>query len=847
MPLDPNVINQAMDEGATPDELEAHFTTDLGLSQEESRNAIIDATVPAIQSALSDNQWEDIASYLRSNKGFSDSYISSLGERLNVQEQQTVDQARTPIGGDIPLGELNTEYDLSESIAYARSLGRMSGSFATLIRGGFSSESQATVDRDTVELNTHIVKALRSQGVDVLYDQDKDELYRTASDGAKVPVDSDFIDELEANIGETAGSIGGAIAGFHAGVALPIPPIGPWGLAAKGLAILGTTVAGGFTGAAAGRGVDIVRLRQLTETKEKLDVQKTMQQMFNAGMDDATFSVALAGVFKLGGAAASRAYRFVKRGNVKGAETELRKIIGVDEVMINDAIAAYTKNTVQSVPRVSAEQAIEGITHGVQGGEALVSAAIAHNPRARGKLIENISQRAKDTRNAAKALTSDDTLAGVKASLDNYKGAISDNYNNVESTASVFMDNSNYVMDSGKILDRLETRTSRNLLERKHADIDYADNFSGLLSLRKSVNNLRTPASGKAVDDVIQSIDKEISSAVSKNLPESGKWLATWREANVKNSEMKALEKNVLYKVLTKKGVTPKRAIDAFSSYITAPDETFTQVMSAIPLRNRIEVEGAVLDKMIKNHSVNAGEDVSAIHFPKLAESLSNMEFTTKGGKALKEAIEFSSEWAKNDVNLLGVTGDVSEPTMATRLFNNPAVRLKLGVYSTAFSLARSRLPGKAGRLQAAIRTTADVLENPRNVKRIKDFIDEFDDPVLTDNVKQLASHNAQFGDKNLTTPKTTLFTTGRVSKGDAGKGVYSYTSEKAANKQGGKVKEIDVYPHRIASTEEIRDVLELANDVDITHDIMNSPRIQAELRKNYIGVKQGNTVLMFD
>ena len=104
MPLDPNVINQAMDEGATPDELEAHFTTDLGLSQEESRNAIIDATVPAIQSALSDNQWGDMASYLRSDKGFSDSYISSLGERLNVQEQQTVDQARPPIGGDIPLG-----------------------------------------------------------------------------------------------------------------------------------------------------------------------------------------------------------------------------------------------------------------------------------------------------------------------------------------------------------------------------------------------------------------------------------------------------------------------------------------------------------------------------------------------------------------------------------------------------------------------------------------------------------------------------------------------------------------------------------------------------------------------
>lgn len=916
MPLDPTVINGALDSGATPTELETYFVNDLKISPEESHRAIVDAALPAIEGMLggSNDSWGEMSTYLKDKKNFSDAYISSIGSRLGIDAaaytQTTGQQAEEPIGTNIPLGELNTEYDLSESIAYARSLGRMSGSFPTLIRGGWSADTQAQVKQNTIELNTHIVKALRSQGVDALYDPELDELYRTAQDGTRIAIDSNFIDELDANISETVGSIAGAIKGLEFGMATQkyIPPLGPFGLAARIAYVGAAGMVGGAIGAASGRGIDIVRLRSLTEAKDRLDIQKTMQQMFNAGMDDATFSVALAGVFKLGGAAASKAYRFVSKGDVKGGEKELRSIIGLDETIISDAIEAYTKHTSKSVIRTEAEQNIEGIIYNTQGGEALVAAAITHSPKARGNLLEGISKRARDTREAVSKLTSDDVLINVKNSLNEYRNAVNENYYQIEDIANVAMNKANYVADYGNVLSRLSSRSQDKifgLLDKSGLNRD----FSGLLDLRKKAGKLSEVTDKKVKKEILRSVDREITAAAVKHFPDARAWLTTWRDANIKHAEMAALEKNVLYKVLTKKGITPKGAVDAFSSLITSPDKTFSEVMAVIPMKHRIEVEGAVLDRMVKNHTVNAGEDISAIHFPKLANSLKSMDFSTPNALSMKKAIDFSAEWARNDVNLMKVTGDVSEPTMATRLFNSPAIRLKLGIYSSAFSLVRSRLGGKSGRLQSAIRTVADVLENPRNPKLIKDFTEEFDDPALINQIKQLAIHNAQYGDLNLTTPKVVLYATGksnktgwgdiaeettesvakvkepssRVKKSITGdtkqsassqlltetlgvkthrsimktlgkrtlakrdKGTFSYTSEAAAKRAGGKVKQIEIYPHRIASTEEVRELLGLTLDTEITKDMLDNPYLQESLDEIYIGVKNGEVVKIFD
>lgn len=1105
-------ITRALNEGASPGELETHFVTNLGRSQEEAQAAIVKAAMPAIKQANDAHGWEATSVYLAKERGFSPAYLEHMKTGLGISpvgadgiprkqhfESAAFTEAAKTVGMDMPLGQPNQEFDLSEATAIAKGLNRVTNPLAASIAGGFSDASQARIAQDEEKLNIQLVTALRSQGFNVFYDKQDKELYRPTEDGAgRLPVDSGILDDLATASGEMGGSITGAMYGARQGLQAQaaIPGVTPWGKAAKALIVGGATIAGGAVGAGLGRGIDLFELRQAFDTKEKFDVQTTIRQMQQAGMDDAIFSSALASVFKVSGAGASRAYNLIKKGNVAGAKTELGKVIGLDEAQIDEAIVNFNKFSTATEPRNETLQAIEAVAQTQQGGERLVSAAIKYDPAASAQLTRDIAGRASDTLAAAESLTHPNAIVTVKDNLDGYVRQVKDNYQIVKQGAidafkgadeqvatketfdfrrdnpggdwekhaqeaveksmregkgegsfgkglggsetgtlgryeekplwlpsewlaklpgaldevrgpgvSKFDDLAREVDDKGflekaafdsftpdrkfdttisvavnhkgeafiiegntraavaasrnipriratvhymngaeklggpfspdsvaklgsldkaapttttapyefdyhdlaiePLLDKIESRiTNPAILEafklriakarllgtsavkttvKKGGKVDTVEvkptvadatgerilpdnvsinlneperNFEALLDLRRTVNDFRggrgiqSAIDHQAIDAVVDNIDKEITSATTAYMPNAAAWRRDWRKANVEYAKMKALEANVLSKVLQRPGVTAEEVVKRFSSRVAAVDGTFMELTSKLPQATKVKVEGAVLTQMVKNHTVGVGEEISAIHFPKLAQSLEVMAFTTPEARALKRVITALAKTFKNDVNLLGVTGNITAPQAKSYLATSVDGRIRMELLSSVFNKIKKFIPGETGRLAALVDATTEVIESPRNVKKITALLKEFqDDPELADQVRKLAIASAEFGDKNLQVPKVKLFTTGVPRGGEMGRGVYHSTSKSAAitASKSGSVKEVNVHPHRIAAAAEVRELLGLADDATITPKMLTDKAVRAQLKKDYLGVNLGDSVLMFE
>jgi xanthine/CO dehydrogenase XdhC/CoxF family maturation factor len=152
-------------------------------------------------------------------------------------------------------------------------------------------------------------------------------------------------------------------------------------------------------------------------------------------------------------------------------------------------------------------------------------------------------------------------------------------------------------------------------------------------------------------------------------------------------------------------------------------------------------------------------------------------------------------------------------------------------------------LPTQSGRIERMTRTIVKVLENPRKPKAIQDYIREGGDP---ETVRRLGIASVEF---NPNTPKATLFTTGAVKTLDIGRVVPAHENQQEAKaaSRSGSVKEVSVDPRRIATSEDVRAVLGLAEDVEITQAMIKDRVATHNLMKEYDGVTLGDgAVFMF-
>ena len=80
------------------------------------------------------------------------------------------------------------------------------------------------------------------------------------------------------------------------------------------------------------------------------------------------------------------------------------------------------------------------------------------------------------------------------------------------------------------------------------------------------------------LDAIKSSIDEEIKLAADTYIPNSKAWLDSWSNAKKSYSEMKQVEKNVLFKALTKPGISEQQTVNLLSRYIGSGTDELTGV-----------------------------------------------------------------------------------------------------------------------------------------------------------------------------------------------------------------------------------------------------------------------------
>ena len=185
-------------------------------------------------------------------------------------------------------------------------------------------------------------------------------------------------------------------------------------------------------------------------------------------------------------------------------------------------------------------------------------------------------------------------------------------------------------------------------------------------------------------------------------------------------------------------------------------------------------------------------DGIKATNFPALAEDLKAVNFTSPEARSMKKAINELAEVFKNDVPLSNSAGGIQVTQFAQALTTDPMAKAKFAMASHMFHYVRSLAPGRQGRASALISKTTKLLENPMNSKTIKELQEMVDGQVniaadVEELVKQAAQQQADGGGM----PRVRLYGDGKVLTG----------------KGAGKEQSVPI--HRIATTEQVKEVAE--------------------------------------
>jgi hypothetical protein len=886
--INPDTVIQALDQDMSPQDISAGLVQKFNLDPNETNQFISSIMTQEIERRKSVQVAEP-----EPQEPFS---IQDTVQRGQDMVQRTMgvffDDAQIPEEG---------EMDLSEFTATADALTRESMDIPTMIRGGFSPEAMAKASSDQTKLNMGIAAIAQKYGLPVQFNPETNEVGQFTAEGAFEPLDVDFFDTVEAGKYE----LGGAIAGASRGAAIP----GPLPIKAAGAAVFGAL------GAAAGRGADINAAAKALQQVDDLSTAKVFNQMKQAGIDDATFTAILGPAFNLGAKGVRKAWDFVSGGDSSGARRALKDIMGLDQTQVDEIVELFEKHTTGDLPKSKAAQEIEAIGMTQPGGETFAAPAMAIDPTASARVVRNISDRAENLLASSKELSSTNVATVLKDELGAYQGKVKSFYAATKNKAVEEVPSS-YQFDYENLairplLDKIESKiTNPTVLEAFKLRIAKARllgtkaektvtkegtevatpvrptpldatgerilpegtaitldenlrSFENLLELRQTINNfkfnkkLSSAIDRAGIDHVLSKIDKEISTTTGKHLTNASAWKTAWKKANVEYAKMFALEENILAKALQSKGMEPKQLVKQLSNKITSPDGTFMQLISKLPQKARVNMEGAVLDHLTNKFTAGLEGQMRATHFPMLAKELDSIAFYTPEARQLKRVVKEMSEVWRNDVNLAKASGNISIPKFQSFLTVDPVMRAKYEFASSIFNGIKRLAPTQKGRALALVTKTGKVLENPLNAKDINSLVQSLgEDPAMADKINELAITYAKFGQKDLAAPKVKIYraatdsTKKAKTTGELGKGVYYGTEHKAAaaqakGKEGVKVVTEEVHPHRIADSEAIKQVTGLE---EITPEaIRGIPGLEQKLEnKGFLGFNVGDKVILF-
>lgn len=668
-----------------------------------------------------------------------------LAGRKTVTSEPSLDL----IGARYKEPELDqAEIDASEASRIKSKYENMFSKFSTTgktIQGYLGNEEARAEAKNEVQfLKNNLLKELKNQGIEARYNDEGTLLVNR--DGKEVEADSTILQDIWNSKVEYAGGVAGGIYGARAG-ATAGAVVGPVSAAVGG--VVGG-LAGGAIGAMTGKGVDI--LINQRDIIEKIDDDLMYQQMAEAGIVDAVGGVVgygIIGAGKMAGKPISHIYNRIVNGNVEGAYDFALKHFNLTDSEAREVVSNIQKklgNTTSIAENISKEDILKTLALTQPGGEAIVKATDIFDPVASSKVANEVFSRAKDLKKASAELSTDNIHQIVNKNLDSYIKNVEDYYGAVKQAGRDFTEGFTFdyektglkpILDEigGKIEDPRIAQGYANLMERI-GDATTGRTFSDLVDLRQLVNEVKynsgnlSRAHKEKLDVIKNSIDKEITTAAETYIPSSKEWLDSWSKAKSSYSEMKELQKNVLFKALTKPGITNDQVAKSLSKYMGANTDNltginvFNQVMDKLPKNVRSRVDGVVLDTLVEKYSAGAVGGNRAVHFPLLSQELNKISWKNSAPKVqqLTRTINKMSEVFKNDVNLAQVSGNITVPKFQSYLTADPIVRLKFEVASSVFNYVKQLAPGDKSNALSLLNNTARLLENPLSEKTVKEL-----------------------------------------------------------------------------------------------------------------------------
>ena len=661
-----------------------------------------------------------------------------------VQEKNPFATANQPVSTEPQLDLVNQRIiqpNLDSDAMQAEEAKRTIAKYNNLYRKtstGLKSLSFNKEDRDSAAyessvLKNNLLKELKTRGIDNAT-INKDGQLVAIIDGQEQELDSSFLQDLWASKSELAGAVAGGIQGAKLG-----SRFGAAGAFTGGLV-------GGAAGAFTGKGIDIA-INQL-DIAQKIDSDLALQQMTEAGITDAIGGVIGHQVFKgivYAGTKAKNLYTLISTKNIAGAKEFANKHFNTTDAQVDELIA-NVEAKIGPIDGTRDEKALKVLAMTQPGGEAIVKAANIFDPTASTQVSSQVFTRAKQLKQAANELNADNIHYVVNKNLDTYIKEVQDNYSAVKQAGKDFTEGYTFnyektglkpILDEigAKIEDPRIAQNYANLMERV-GDATEGRTFEDLVDLRQLVNEVKYNSGtiSKAQSDKLQviknSIDDEIKQAADTYIPNSKQWMDSWSNAKTQYSEMKKLEKNVLFKALTRPGINDDIVAKALSKYIGTKTDNltginvFNQVVEKLPPNVRGRIDGAVLNTLVEKYSAGTFGGNRAVHFPKLASEIQKISWKNSSPKAqqLTRTINTMAEIFKNDVNLARVSGQIEIPKSQSYLTANPEVRLKYEFMSSIFNYVKQLGPGDKANALALLNNTSKLLENPLSSRTVKEM-----------------------------------------------------------------------------------------------------------------------------
>lgn len=767
---------------------------------------------------------DDIQSILRNtqaianmkHQGFSDEEIRPL------LEQEEVDVAETTA---TPVGELEPMSDNRISNAYRDLMGAEEmdtkeliakmltvypdDSFVTTNAAGFlgDREAQRISDESLIAQRTRVIQTMHSKfGVTLEFGADG-EWYSIGEEG-KEQVTPEWWRAFTENKMEVVGAMGGGYFGIGAAATVAAAtPGGPIPRAITGLATLF-----GVTAAGSSLGTELDYMHSAMMIQQDFEERAMARKAMTAAELSVIGDLVVGGTFKVvkgGWKASSAAVKWIGEGSLDRARAALKETFFITDEEAAEAVTKLSR-VAKVEGKTDTEKAIAATAVTRPGAEELVEASVHKDPRASRAVVKAIDDRAQDLIASTGKLEGADVGRFISEDLEGYRTIVKQNFERAKNQAASAPRANSFRFDYDKMaLDPVLTRLGKNIENKdlaykfgrqvqKIRDLSKSRRLPDLIELRKLVNEFRynkrisNVNDFKMLDGIKAGIDRSIEVGAHTTMENPKAWLSSWRNANREYSEMKALEKNVLAKALSRPGVSEKAMGQALTKYAVAVDDTFVSVLAKLPKNTRMRAEGAVLNNLANKYTPGPVEGIKATNFPGLMKELEGINFTSPEARSMKKAIKELTEVFKNDVPLSHSAGGISVTQFAQALTTDPVMKAKFAMASHMFHYVRSMAPGRQGRASALINKTTKLLEEPMNSKTIKELQELLDGEVnldahLEELVKQAAQQKAAGGG----TARVKLYGDGSVLTG----------------KGGGKEHSIAV--ERIAKTDEIKAVSE--------------------------------------